>query len=179
MVALLAPHPDDAVFPDADERFLALFQLWERWRGAAPVPRWRSVDVCELKPWMGWLYLVDFEDESGTARYALTGTELVERLHFDLTGRTAEEVDFGPHTHRILASYRRCRDAGRPLFSENVLERSDLPPLCYKRLLLPFRHRRDEAVDRLLGLVKIVDTFQDPCACAGVEPAGRREVLIG
>ncbi len=72
-----------------------LHALWLSKRGSRPLPLRRAFDVIELRPWLGFLCLVDIEDQGRDFRYRIFGTRIATLIGRELTGRRLSEVDSG------------------------------------------------------------------------------------
>ena len=72
-----------------------LHALWLSKRGGGPAPSRRAFDVIELRPWLGFLCLVDIEEQGRDFRYRIFGTRIATLVGRELTGRRLSEVDGG------------------------------------------------------------------------------------
>lgn len=66
-------------------------RYWEGRRGERDIPDRADIDVLDLKPWLGWLNLLDVIDGAEDFRYRVFGTHHVARLGADVTGKLASE----------------------------------------------------------------------------------------
>lgn len=66
-------------------------RYWEERRGARDIPDRADIDVLDLKPWLGWLNMLDVIDGGEDFRYRVFGTNHVARLGVDVTGKLASE----------------------------------------------------------------------------------------
>lgn len=129
----------------------SLYRFWDGLRQGRRCPDWADVDVTALKPWMGWLFIVDFPDrDSDDGHFTLVGTEIARRFNTDYTGWKVTEVGAVPRPDRLRQSYGQARRSGKPLVSVNVFE-SPRGPIPYERVLLPFARLSRDPVDRLLA----------------------------
>ncbi len=66
-------------------------RYWEGRRGLRDIPDRADIDVLDLKPWLGWLNMLDVIDGGEDFRYRVFGTHHVARLGADVTGKLASE----------------------------------------------------------------------------------------
>ena len=155
-----------------DLRLRALYDYWQRKRGDRALPSRADIDPIELKDLLGNLFLVDVNYQPLSFRYRLAGTNIVQVLGRELTGRTADELDGLPISPQLIKKH----------FSEVVLSREpsykvldvivDSGPIVYRRLLLPLSPDGG-TVNMLLG-----GAVHQPAAKSAA-PSGRRAVSAG
>ncbi len=119
---------------------LRLYDYWRACGDADRLPARRNIDPVEMAFILGNLILVDIERDSDGGidgfRYRLIGTNLVDRLHVEMSGRRLDEhpdPSFRVFAHRV---YRRVAEGGVPI----VLRQSavvDNRPRFYEVVLLP------------------------------------------
>ncbi|MDP6689768.1 MAG: PAS domain-containing protein [Alphaproteobacteria bacterium] len=96
------------------------------WRG---LPRGRNlplaskVDPLEMRPALGYVMLLDVEDDGWDYRYRVYGTSIAERSGFDATGKLLSELALRPMEPFFLASYRACVLQSSFMFARHI------PPL--------------------------------------------------
>lgn len=125
-----------------------LLALWEARRSGRRMPARRDLDVLDLRPWMGRIILLDVLGGGADFFYRIHGTDLAERIGFDLTGRRLSSASERPMTAQAFAEYRRAVEAREPQFyaGSSYLDR---PHIIYDKLVLPLADD-GETVDRLL-----------------------------
>ena len=133
-----------------DLRLRALYDYWQRKRDDRPLPARADIDPIELKYLLGNLFLVDVAYGPLRFRYRLAGTNIVQLLGRELTGRTVDDLEGLPMGPQIVKQH----------FSEVVLSREPSyklleltigrTPIVYRRLLLPLSPDGG-AVNMLLG----------------------------
>ncbi len=101
--AARAPLP---LAPD-DYRHLSSYlggfaRYWEGRRGGRDIPDRSDIDVLDLKPWLGWLNMLDVIDGGRDFRYRVFGTHHVARLGADVTGKLASESTAAVRAHFTL-----------------------------------------------------------------------------
>lgn len=69
--------------------------LWASKRDGGPIPLRRAFDVIELRPWLGFLCLVDIERQARDFRYRIFGTRIANIVGRELTGLRLSQVDGG------------------------------------------------------------------------------------
>jgi hypothetical protein len=66
---------------------VALYDAWQEMRGSRPFPSRRDIDPIRLKFILGRLILVDVIDDGADFRVRLHGSDLANRVGFDMTGQ--------------------------------------------------------------------------------------------
>src|SRR6266849_6825400 len=81
-------------YGDSDDGFLlALHAYWEQKRAGRSLPDRADIDPVEMPPrLLPYLFIVEYANIPARWRYRLMGTEMVERLGADLTGRYLDEA---------------------------------------------------------------------------------------
>jgi len=72
-----------------------LHALWETKRGDRSAPSRHAFDVLELRPWLGFICLVDVLAQGGDFRYRIFGTRIANVIGRELTGRYLSQVEPG------------------------------------------------------------------------------------
>jgi hypothetical protein len=133
--------------PPMQPQLVSLLEFWDRKRGGRRIPARKEFDVFELRPWLGYLHLVEVIDAGRDYRYVIYGTDIAMAFGIDLTGKTLDAV---PPSARdaIRNAYVAVRASGEPLLIEDdpVLQ-SSLERV--ESLILPLSMGAD-SVDRLL-----------------------------
>lgn len=83
----------------------AVREYWRSKRGDRRMPARADLDVLELRPFMGSMFLFDVLDQGQDFRFRLIGTHLVERFGRDSTGKTFSEAYAG--TDQVTANWLR------------------------------------------------------------------------
>ena len=105
-----------------------LHAVREYWRSKCRdgrLPARGDLDVLELRPFMGSMFLFDVIDQGRDFRFRLIGTQLVERFGRDSTGKTFAEAYEGanPETARwLLGVYQRVVAEAVPIWSQAPLD---------------------------------------------------------
>src|SRR3546814_2385675 len=117
-----------------------------------------------LRPALGYVLLIDVEDDGWDGRFRLYGTRVAEMYGEDMTGRRVSEIDNNNYATQLFrAIYRVAALRGEPVFSHHR------PPphvsvTAWKRLILPLANA-EGAVCRFLSV-------NLPGAWRPVQPAG-------
>src|SRR5919109_4383974 len=71
-------------------RAVALYQYWNARRGIRPMPTRADIDPAEMRQWLPRLMLVDVGQDAGSFTYRLVGTQIVDLLGVNPTGRLVD-----------------------------------------------------------------------------------------
>lgn len=131
-------------------------RYWEGRRRGGDIPDRADIDVLDLKPWLGWLNMLDVIDGGADFRYRVFGTHHVARLGVDVTGKLASEssvairANFSAFLGRIVATRQPVLTvvAQKNLTTEHIYE--------WRRLGVPLT-RGGTAVDAIMVLAEAGD----------------------
>jgi len=123
----LAIHPD----------LLALGGLWNEVRGDRCMPARRDFTPERLRPWLGNLALIDVSEDPLRLHYRLVGTNIVESLKFDPTGKDFEEFVVDPLHNPLTRGLYRCLFEAQPVFEVVRPKYNRYFSFDYNRLSLP------------------------------------------
>src|SRR5437899_636035 len=70
-----------------EPRLRELWQYWARKRDGTLLPGRAAISPHEMRPWLGYLLLMDVVEGGRDFRYRLHGTQLVQLFGVDLTGQ--------------------------------------------------------------------------------------------
>lgn len=125
----------DAIVP-RDDRLRRLLVYWtERCAGRA-MPARADIDPLDFAYILGNIVLLGVERDPLRFRVRLQGTEVVQRLGFDLTGRTLDELAMPSFRALIAGAVSEVVASGRPLLRQRNMIMDDRL-LRYESLLLP------------------------------------------
>lgn len=114
-----APSPisDQVGLSDiASEIVLVFHELWQSKHRDGRIPARADFSVDELGPWMGNIMIVDVLDGGADFHHRLIGTNIVEAVGRDLTGRRVSRCDYTIGAEAMLARYRAAFAARGPTF---------------------------------------------------------------
>jgi hypothetical protein len=74
-----------------DDGLLSLYRYWSGKRRGRAMPSRADLEVAELKPWLGYLILVEVSGEPLDFRYRVFGSQIAEEVGFDLTGQSIDD----------------------------------------------------------------------------------------
>lgn len=97
-----------------DPRLARLYAYWLRKRGDRPAPSRSDLDPSEIKPFLPILNLIDVQDDPLAFRHRLVGTEIVDRLGRDATGRWVDTTLYGSAAPEIFNGLRAVANEVRP-----------------------------------------------------------------
>ena len=97
-----------------DPRLTWLYGYWLDKRGGRPAASRADLAPSEINPFLPILNLIDVQKEPLGFRHRLVGTEIVERLGRDATGRWVGAELYGPSWEEIFNSLRCVAEELRP-----------------------------------------------------------------
>jgi hypothetical protein len=120
-----------------DPRLRRFYDYWMSKRGARRMPARRDIDPLEFPYLLGHLMLVDVLSDPQRFRVRLHGTNLVTRMHYDMTGRLLDDVPKPEWRTYVLDRCRGLAASGEALLLTNDLL-LDGWTSRYEALWLPF-----------------------------------------
>jgi hypothetical protein len=119
----------------------ALYEYWNRKRAGRAMPDRKDIDPSEMpRGLLPYLFMVDFSGQPRRWRYRLMGTEMVNRLGVDLTGRYLDEALGTKYRHYLIALNNELLERKRPFYTESLLHSETGSVLLTKRMLVPLMH---------------------------------------
>lgn len=97
-----------------DGRLARLYRYWWDKRGNRPAPNRADLNPTEIPDLLPIVHLIDVSWDPISFRHRLVGTELVERLERDVTGKTVDGSLYGTATSDIIAGLSRIATEIRP-----------------------------------------------------------------
>lgn len=128
------------------QRLQGLLRAWRDKCTGDRLPARRDFDPLDLRAFLGAMFLLVADREDDDFRYTLIGTEIVNNVGVDSTGRTVGDM-FGANG---LELYRTSRDTRRPVRVHGVLDWHGKAFKRYETVILPLADD-GETVDRFLG----------------------------
>lgn len=123
-----------------------LLDLWQTKKGENRLPLKTQFDPFVLKPWLGYLLLIEVCDGGADFYHRLNGSALRDELGFDWTGSKLSEM---PKTlWPLMEEYRTIVAGKEPHFNDRAVL-LDRPHIQISKLILPLS-KDGEAVDFLL-----------------------------
>jgi hypothetical protein len=172
--AVVPVLPDDPS-PDEAARALESFEkLWWAKLGSRRLPSRKDFDIAELRPWVGWINLLEVVGDPPRFRYRLVGTRLSLLHDRDPTGRYLDEVVAQRRYGEIIAALVRAV-AERVPVADHVTVRSDggAKYQCV-RCLLPLSEDDGEVtmlMELLIGRLLGADRFPGDASDAVAAPS--------
>ncbi len=125
----LSDAPDDAA---------SLLAHWQNLCGTRKQPARREIDPAQLRPYLGFLCILDVRDQPEDFIFRLFGTGISDFMNMDLTGRSVRDFQPAELGERIFTQIKDVVEAGRPALYRMEVSR-DKPPrtTASYRLLLP------------------------------------------
>src|SRR5690554_3365768 len=97
-----------------DPRLAYLFDYWRKKRGDRPAASRTDLMPSEIKPFLPIMNLVDVQRDPLQFRHRLVGTEIVEAVGRDVTGRLISPQLYGDDYEEILEGLRIVAEEIRP-----------------------------------------------------------------
>ena len=135
-----APAFDAAAFSAALSPFArAAFDYWNNKRGERPMPARRDLDPIEMRSFLPQVMLLDVLDGGRDFFCRVVGSDIRERIGFELTGRLLSELNGEPNVvQAILEEYREVVRLRRPTYARHdFINRITGRPKVYERLTTP------------------------------------------
>jgi hypothetical protein len=127
---------------------VALYQYWNARRGVRSMPTRADIDPLEMRQWLPRLMLVDVSPDGERFTYRLVGTQIVDLLGVNPTGRLVETAWPGEIAHHIVAGYREVVETRKPMFCQQISPWQEDPTAWAMRLPLS---SDGEGVDMILA----------------------------
>ncbi len=131
-----------------DERLLSLYRYWSDKRRDRSMPARADLAVPELKPWLGFLNLVDVSHDPLDFRYRVFGTHIAQAIGVDLTGESISQYPGG--VTDLRRGYVEVVERKSPLYQVHETDRFK-GAYRHHRILLPLSDD-DETVNMVLVL---------------------------
>lgn len=132
-----------------DDRLLSLYRYWSGKRRGRTMPARADLEVTEMKPWLGYLNLVEVRRDPLDFHYRVFGTHIAALVGFDLTGESIEETPSGD-VAEVRRGYEDVVARKAPLYQ--VHDMLGLRSVFrYHRILLPLSED-DDTVNMVLEL---------------------------
>lgn len=144
-VAKDLPLRDDAIL-------MSLGRYWSERRQGRDMPDRADVDALTMpRRVLANVGLAELSDGGRRIKYRLVGTEIVNRLGVDFTGRYVSEVMNGSYRLYITSMFRAVFEHRAPLYSEGTFRQDRRNMSRTRRLLLPLTRGGDKVEMVLLG----------------------------
>jgi len=86
------------------------------------MPSRADIDPAEMRQWLPRIMLVDVGPDAGQFTYRLVGTQIVDLLGLNPTGRPVETAWPEEDVARLLEGYREAVDSRTPVFCQQTCE---------------------------------------------------------
>lgn len=120
-----------------DGRLSRLYAYWWSKRGQAGTPNRADLDPSEIPDLLPIVHLIDVRWDPLRFRHRLIGTELVQRMERDVTGKDLDETLYGPATADILDRLGRVAAEVRGYRRRSRLDWQKRDWLAVEAVLLP------------------------------------------
>ncbi len=147
-----APRAAEPAIVPKDDRLRRLFAYWtERCAGRA-MPTRAEIDPLDFTYILGNIVLLGVERDPLRFRVRLQGTEVVQRLGFDLTGRTLDELAMPSFRELITTAVAEVVARGAPLLRQRNMIMDDRL-LRYESLILPLAGSSGDVEHVMIGVL--------------------------
>ncbi len=135
-----------------DPRLKRLFAYWGAARQDRAMPSRRDIDPLDFRYVLGHVMLVDVLREPLRFRCRLHGTEITQRVHYDLTGKLLDEI---PDAEYRRYAIERCRGLATAAQPQRVEQNRELDGRIhhYEALWLPFSDDQVTVSMLMCGLI--------------------------
>jgi len=99
---------------------VALYQYWNARRGIHAMPSRADIDPLEMRQWLPRLTLVDVSPDGQHFTYRLVGTQIVDLLGVNPTGRLVETAWPEEAAALVVEGYRDVVDSRAPVFCQQT-----------------------------------------------------------
>lgn len=121
----------------ADPRLCCLYEYWDAKRGDRPAPTRREIDPVEIPELLGFINLFEVQDEPRDFKVRLNGSEIVEILGQEITGKYCSSVISGQDAISCKKAFDICVDQRRPAIVQTSLAFCGKPYLGQTIVVLP------------------------------------------
>jgi hypothetical protein len=153
----LAAANEDVLRPETwHPTIKGLYDYWISIHPPAGLPGRQHVDPCAIPHLLSRVFMVDVSRDPLRFKYRLVGTEYVQLMGKDLTGKFLDEVHPGFHG-LILRQYTATAELGQPAYRRGqvMYTRPDRNYLGMERLIVPLARNGIE-VDMILGAIAFI-----------------------
>jgi hypothetical protein len=126
-----------------------LYAEWQAWRGIRELPSRADFDPVQLKYMMGRLSLLDVGYDPLRFHYRVHGTEIADRVGFDMTGKSLEAWPDAAHREQIREYFTEVIATRTPKIQHRERMVAHGRILRYTALALPLSSQ-GSAIDMLL-----------------------------
>lgn len=123
--------------PLSDSRLNELLEYWLEKRGTRAMPGRADIKPTQMGSLLRMLNLIEVEHHPLRFRHRLVGTDTIQRLGRDATGRVLDESLYGADTPQILETLARLVREARPFRRLARLEWNNQPHMEMESVELP------------------------------------------
>jgi hypothetical protein len=157
-----ATGDEDSFIPQHLRRRAELCALHRFWldtklRGGGRLPRRSEIRPEDLKPWLGWINLLELVDGGRDFIFRLYGSNVAREFGRDLTGRSVSELP-AEHLPIVTAPFARVIGERVPCATRHLLHFEDGRSFVWERLVLPLAEDGATVDILLVGLYRVLLT---------------------
>ncbi len=158
-----------------DARLAHLFDYWRERRGNRPAPARRSIRPMEIPSILSIVHLIDVHEDPLAFRHRLIGSEVVEALGRDVTGKWVDEEIYGEMAGEVFDGLAAVAWEMRPYRRLSRLDWIARPWLAMESLEMPLSRRRRQGQHDPCGF----EPFHRRCRLGGCAPSELAHERLG
>lgn len=120
-----------------DQRLRQIYDYWNSKRQGQRAPRQSDIDLAEIATLLPIIQMIDVDRDPLRFRHRFAGTEIVEWMGRDATGKELNSDLYGSEAEAILDTLRTIVDEGRPYHRTSLLHWHERDWLVMETVELP------------------------------------------
>lgn len=130
------------------EEHRILWDYWNKHRRSGSVAEYDWINPAEFNRAMGYVLLMEPNEEVTDFRYRVYGSRVAERFGAEMTGKWVSSFK-GVQKLLSISQYALSATVRRPMYSEHIFSRAEYTKTLWCRLILPMQNESGN-LDRIL-----------------------------